>query len=240
MLPLPANWSIEANSDAVTLSIKLMMSTLLTESFEDYVQGNKGALDALTKNLNSTVAALSEFLFAQTKIKIRKRNLSRGGASTGMSDNDTKNLRVSRGLKTKVTNVEIGSIDIAASLKQTPTPLQRASRTPTASLFEDNNDSGDALNKTNIGCDKDYQMRPYQMKLIRNLIQLFMEEVHFIEELQNSLELGYDLKQRLPFEWNIHPRYVLREENGESRVFYRFYLYILFSLPKHYYKNTKS
>lgn len=204
LLPLPANWTIEANSDAVAISIKLMMSTLLTECFDDYVQGDKSALNSLINKLNSTVEALSEFLFAQTKIKIRRKNLtSRGGGDDNgcSSPDDKKDNEV---VRTRIGDV---NLNIAASLMQTPTPLQVL--TPVGNRENDEKGSGDYH-----GSDTDYKLLPYQTKMIRNFVHLFMGEVHFVQKLKCTLELGYNLTQRLPFEWHIHPRFVLHKTSG--------------------------
>ena len=194
LFPLPENWSIEANSDAVAVSIKLMMSTLLSESFDHYVQGDKSALDRLVANLNNTVVALSKFLFDQTKVKIRRKNLSSRGDGYDCTTRGSDDVN--------------SSLDIAASLVQTPTPLQVQSSKMTAPSR-----SGDGGN-IDYG-DKDYNLRPHQTKMIRNFVQILMGEVHFVQELKQTLELGYNLKQRLPFEWHIHPRFVLCEDNAD-------------------------
>lgn len=184
-----------------------MMSTLLTECFDDYVQGDKGALDSLINKLNTTVAALSEFLFAQTKIKIRRKNLSSRGGDDGGSKDDNDVVTTSLG--------DGGNLDIAASLIQTPTPLQVLAITPDGGRTAGKGDE-EGIENHYHGSDKDYKLQSYQTKMIRNFVHLFMGEVHFVQQLKRTLELGYNLTQRLPFEWHIHPRFVLHKTSSGS------------------------
>ena len=87
-LPLPDTWSFKASSNAVTLSLKIVVSTLLSESFKAFVEGDNNALESFSMKLSAVIVSLSEFLLAQTKITIHKKNLEK----TDLADDDVLDL----------------------------------------------------------------------------------------------------------------------------------------------------
>lgn len=176
--PLPPNLSLECNSDAAMLSIKLLTSALISHHVECYAKGDRDKLEKMLLKLNTCVAALSEFLLSQTKIKIRKINLVKNASRTN--------------------SLDVEDLDISASLEKVPLVLH--------------SQSCDDLN------EKDHHLGEYQLQLVQNLIQYLTNEANFLVNLREAFELGYDLEKRFPYEWRIHPKFVLKEKGDLSSV----------------------
>ena len=179
LLPLPFQWSFDANSDAVLLSIKVMTSTLIIQHFESYCRGEKDQLDLLIEKLTNGIISLSEFLFAQTRINIRKKNVVVNESSSLDGE------------------LDLNSLDISASLENQTNAAGRNENEKSAPRYSDN--------------IKDYQLKYYHVQLLKNLIQYFSNEKYFLTNLKKVLQLGYNLSQRYPYEFNVHPRYSTAE-----------------------------
>lgn len=74
LLPLPDNWNFDESSDAIILSMKVTMSSLLNNYFQSYINGNESSLSSCCEKLNAVIVSLSDFLLAQTTIKVQKKN----------------------------------------------------------------------------------------------------------------------------------------------------------------------
>ncbi|XP_057302207.1 uncharacterized protein LOC130636487 isoform X2 [Hydractinia symbiolongicarpus] len=74
LLPLPDNWNFNESSDAIMLSMKVTISSLLNNYFQSYINGNESSLSSCCEKLNAIIVSLSDFLLAQTTIKLQKKN----------------------------------------------------------------------------------------------------------------------------------------------------------------------
>ena len=90
LLPLPEQWTFDACSDAVTLSLKYVTSKLIQKHWELYKEGDRKSFGNLHKKLNSIITTLSDFLLAQVKIRIHKKN----NAKNLLEEYDFQNLDI--------------------------------------------------------------------------------------------------------------------------------------------------
>lgn len=90
LLPLPEQWTFDACSDAVTLSLKYVTSKLIQKHLELYKEGDRKSFGNLHEKLNAIIITLSDFLLAQVKIRIHKKNIGKNP----LEEYDLENLDI--------------------------------------------------------------------------------------------------------------------------------------------------
>lgn len=196
VLPLDESWSMDGISDSVVLSIRVLISSMLNQHFQAYIDGDRDAIDELSKKFQTAMVTLSEFLFAQTKITIRRKCIE-------------KQLQTSECL-----DVETGNISI--TLKGIPL----ISKTADESVDIESQQVHQNQQQHQQEQEMNHQeLKPYQLKLLKNLIQIFASENRFLENLMLQLRVqGYQATRQPPYEWYIHAMYKLDEETCELDV----------------------
>ena len=202
------------------LSIKVLTSNLLNKHFEAFINGDKDAIVELIENFQVGMVTLSEFLFAQTKIMIRKKNLEKRQLQTSQI-------------------IDFATIDISASSSSIPLISKPIEETKTP----------DKEDQQQSYVTKDHELKPHQLQLLRNIIQLFASENHFIDSIMKKiLSQSYNGKNQIQlYEWLIHPKWELNEDTcrldvvlNEHNWQYKFEFQGVSSFPQVTLENERS